>query len=553
MKKFTLVLTICSIILIFAVVSFAGDEKTIYYRIKPVPKNDRTELAVSVKFKGVAGAPTKISLPTDCFGAGELAKYVVSITGAQKTSVEKGGKENERLVRAGNDGWVSLEYTMSFDPQIFDEYSYGPNVGQEYFHIAGCQFLLHVGDDDEMRPYEFEMRDIPAGWKPYSSFAPDADKFKLTTSYENLASGVIGAGKNSYDFKVRDKSVSVFIHGKYRIPDQKIYSAIERIVRLQRDWFNDYSQPFYRIVIAPRSGHVAGYAPANSFICFVKSDITELELNWLLSHELFHNWLGNKIRIERPPETSFIKYEWFTEGVNDYFARRILLEAKLITPQQFVDYINKDIINIADNPQRNKTMEELASAAKANQYGTAYRKLSYYRGGLLALKWDTELKGRNSGKTLSDFIRELYQIAERSGGKVKEQVLFDLARTYGFDLEKDLENHIVKGESITLLPDSAGSDYELRKREMPSFDPGFDLPQTFQSRKISGVVETGAAYRAGLRDGMEFVNIENSNRFANAWYADKPLVVTVKDKNTERRFEYFPHGAPLKLQLFERR
>jgi predicted metalloprotease with PDZ domain len=543
----------CCVVLISAANVFANAESTVQYRIKPVPRADRTELDITVRFTAENENPVKVILPTDCFGTPDIDRAVTLMEGVEGTRVKNGEKTNERMAQPSQNGAVSLKYTLSYDPKIFGDYSYGPNVGKNYFHLAGCQFLLHIGDDDQTRRFEFEFENAPSNWQLYSSYSARAEKFEINSSYENLASGVIGGGEKSYDFTVKGKPVSVFVHGKYDIPDKQIYAAAERIVRLQREWFNDHSQPFYRIVIAPRAGNIAGYAPGNSFICFVKPDITNAELNWLLSHELFHNWLGNKIRIDQPKGDSFIRYEWFTEGVNDYFARKILLEAKLITSEQFAAYVNKDIINIADNPHRTKTLDELAAVAKANQYSTAHKKLSYYRGGLMALNWETQLRRQKAKKDLSDFIRELYKTAAQNGGKIKEQALFDLAVSYGFDIKGDIERHIVRAEPILPLPDSLGKDYRLQEKEIPSFDPGFDILQTFRSGKISGVAPGGAAHKAGLRDGMEFVDIENSNRFANAWYADKPLIVTVRENAQKRRYEYFPHGSPLKLKLFQLR
>ncbi len=55
---------------------------------------------------------------------------------------------------------------------------------------------------------------------------------------------------------------------------------------------------------------------------------------------------------------------------------------------------------------------------------------------------------------------------------------------------------------------------------------------------------------AGLSNGMEFVAIDNSNRFGNGWSAKKPMTVTVKIEGQTCRFDFFPHGAAMRLKLF---
>jgi predicted metalloprotease with PDZ domain len=410
---------------------------------------------------------------------------------------------------------------------------------------------LHIGDDNQERPISVEIVGAPKHWQLYSSIDRNAARFETIDSYKNLALSAIGGGQ-SHSFHVQGKPVSVFVHGELDIPNEEIFTAVERIVRLERRWFADYEQPFYHVIVAPRSGVTAGYATPNAFINFVRKDITRGELNLLLAHEMFHYWLPGKIKIEQDEKYLAVRYDWFYEGFTDYFAPRILLEAKLITPANFAEQINKAILNIADNPHRAETYDDFVAAAKAGKFDGNYKKLSYHRGALIALNWDTQLR-RAGRRDLSDFIRQLYRLARKNSGKISERAFFDFAAGYGIDAERDLEGYIMRGEAIKVASDAQIRSFALRETERPLFNSGFSIEQTRKSGKISGVVEDGAAYRAGLRSEMEFVRAENSNRFSNSWRADKPLVVVVKVNGQERRFEFFPHGKREKLLLFHPR
>ncbi|MDQ4120743.1 MAG: hypothetical protein M3209_04780 [Acidobacteriota bacterium] len=539
------------IFLFFGAFNGAQIDDRISYQIKPVPAADRTNLEIAVHLKA-ENHSVKIKLPQDCFGTPDIYRYVIKFEGEAGTIVENGANGAERVVNPDINGVVRLRYTLSFEPQAMNENPYAPHTSANHFHLAGCQYLLQIGNENQKRRYQIEITQAPQNWRLYSTVDQNAAKFEILASYEELASAAIGGGAESRAFKFHEKPVSVFVHGKLNVSSNEIYRAAERIVKIQRDVFADYSQPFFNIVIAPRSGFVSGYAPKNSFICFVKPEITKDELNVLLAHELMHNWLPGKIRIVPDKPFTRLRDEWFDEGVTDYLARRLLLDNNLITTEKFTKLVNQDIINIADNPHRAATYEDLTVAAKAGKYNSAYKKLAYYRGALMALNWETELQRKNGKKVkLIDFIRGLYQSASKTDGKISEQAFFETARGFGLDAKKDLEKFILRGEPISVLPDALGKTYDLRASEVPSFEPGFSLAETFKTRKIAGVVENGVAHRAGLRDGMEFVSIENSNRFANGWSAKNPLVVTIKNEGQTRRVEFFPHGTNIKLYLFQ--
>jgi predicted metalloprotease with PDZ domain len=546
--------------LAFFVFAFFGSSGTaqaddaIRYQIKPIRATDRTNLEIRARFKAENNGSVKIKLPQDCFGSPDIYRYVARFEGEAGTVVAEGATDAERTVKPNAAGDVQLQYVLSFDPVKMNDNPYAPHTSANHFHVAGCQFLLPIGDENQKRLYAFEIVDAPQNWRLYSTLNSNARNFEKVASYEELASSAIGGGAESRVFKVQGKPVSVFLHGKLDLPEKDIYLATERIVKIERGSFDDNGYPFFQIVIAPRGGFVSGYAPSNSFVCFVKPEISKDELTVLLAHELMHNWLPGKIKIVPDKPFTRLRDEWFDEGVTDYLARKLLLDNDLITREKFAELVNQDIINIADNSHRAATYEDLSAAARAGRYNTAYKKLAYYRGALMALNWETELQRKNGKKVkLIDFIRALYRSAAKTDGKISEQAFFDLARGFGLDAKKDLEKFILRGEAISVLPDALGKTYELRQSEVPSFEPGFSLAETFKTRKIVGVIENGAAHRAGLRDGMEFVSIENSNRFANGWSAKKPLVVTIKNQSRTRRAEFFPHGATIKLHLFQPR
>jgi len=527
------------------------EDSTVYYSIKPISLIDRTNLEVLVHFKTQSDTAIIVNLPEDYYGTPDLYRYVTVFDGKDGCKIKSADKPNKRLVTPNNKKEISIKYIISYDPKVMDDISFGPNTGSSHFHMAGCQWMLPIGNISLKHKYEIKIIEVPKGWHFYSSISYNPRKTLIYDSYENMISTAIGGGSQPYkQLIINGKPVYVFAAGNYTVSKDEIFNTVNKIVSLQRAWFDDYNFPFYNVTILPRTGIIAGTCIPNLFVCFIKPEITMNELNVLFSHEMFHTWLPNKIYIKLPKGQSDLKYEWFSEGFTDYFARKILLDEGLLTQEKFADLINRDILNIADNPNHSATYADLMTANKSGRYGTAYKKLSYYRGALIALNWETQIRKTGNGKLLKNLIRDLYDLSSKNNGEISEQTFFDIATNYGLDAKKDLEQYIMQGLPINPLPDALGKTFELKVTSMPLFDPGFSLEETFKTRKIKAVVENGPAYKAGLRNEMDFVDLHNSNRFGNAWSSDKPMSVTVKINNLEQTIEFFPRGKSIPLMLY---
>jgi len=538
-------------LIIFAIGSALGQSSltdSISYKIKPVPKVDRTDLEIAVKFKATKTAPSKIKLLTGCYGTPKIYKYISSLKGKNGTTITKSEKETERILTPNKSGDVSIKYVISFDPKELENSAFAPKISQNHFSVAGCQWLLHFGNDNEKRDVSIEIIGAPKEWKLHSSISKNAKKIKLRARYRDLLPTRIGGGGDFHTFFIKNKPVSVFIKGNFDIPNQKIFDAAEKIVRSQRDWFEDYEQPFYNIVINERKGVVAGTAVKNQFVCFVRSGVDETALNMILAHELFHNWLPIKMAIKRDKGEGQIRHEWFFEGFTEYFAKKVLFDAGLLTPRQFADLINKDIHSLADNPHKSILYKELLKIANARKFTSSHKKLSYYRGVLIALKWENALQ--KSDKNLSGFIRSLYKYASSKNGEITENEFNAFAKSFGIDAKGDFEKYILEGRSIEVDPNSLGEKFTANEKDVPLFEMSFDIIESRKQKKISGVIKNGVAYKAGLRNGMNYIRAKNSSRFSNAWSPEKPVTIVANINGKEKVLEYFPRGEVIKLMHF---
>jgi len=490
-------------------------------------------------------------LPTGCYGTPNLYKYVIKFEGKDGTIVKNAARETQKIVTPNKKGRISLKYIISFDPKTIENSAFAPKIHSEFFSIAGCQWLLQIGKDDEKHDISIKIVDAPMDWKFHSSIQQNAKKINIKASYSELIASRIGGGGTSHTFFVKNKPVSVFIKGNFNIPKEELFNAAEKIVRVQRDWFDDYKQPFYNIVINERKDVIAGTAIENQFVCFVNSGVDRIALYTLLAHEMFHNWLPLKMRIKLEKEDRQVRHEWFFEGFTEYFAKKVLFDGRLFSPKQFADLINKDIHNLADNPHKSITYKELLTLIKARKFTSSHKKLSYYRGVLIALKWETILRNSKDNNSLSVFIKKLYKFISKKNGEIDENEFNEFAKNYGIDAKIDFEKYILQGKPINVDSNALGKNFVGTKKTVSLFETGFSLRESRRTKKITGVIENGVAYKAGLRNGMEYIRTKNSGRFTNDWKADAPLTVVVKIDGKEKKFAYFPHGKLVKILQFQ--
>ncbi len=528
---------------------------TLNYELRLEAHQHGTDLRIDLRFNGGPGTDLQIGLPEDSeFGTPELWQYVAEFEALDGTLMKEAAKPSLRRVRANQQGEVHLRYLLSIKEGHFGSRSYAPAIGPGYLHFFGSQWLMRIGDRDEERLHRIKFIDLPQGWHAYSSLGANPESIELRRSYAELERSALGAIRGGHaNFELAGKQVASLIEAGFARGHPQTSDSIRSIVTLQRNIFGHDTDPFFNVVVLPRPGNVAGIALPNLFVCFVKNDISALQLNVLLAHEMLHSWTHIELGPEDTASENFVRNQWLIEGVTDFMARRILLDAGIVTEDEFVSLINRDIINLSDNPHHGRPFAEIMVEAHAGKFGTSHAKLSYYRGALIALGWEHRLRENAFSQSLAEILGDLYRLA-----KTRERFTYEEFFTYfdekGIDVEGDLERYILQGRPIELNGDALGKGFELVNSELPRFDPGFSMSASRAAKRVRAVDPEGPAYRAGLRNGMPLIAISNSNRFSNAWDPEAPLVVRVEIEKVSSAISYLPRGdSKMVLQLYRRK
>lgn len=534
-------------ILAAAMAPCAGWAESFQYRLTPIALADRTDFQVDVRWRAADEAQS-VGLPRDCYGVPDFHDYVIQFEGRAGTRVAPGEGPDARRVTPNRDGEIALRYRLSFDPAAMSHFPFGPNTGPTHFHLGGCQWMLRLGDDEQEHEYDISFEGRAPGWRYYSSMSADPRHVRRTASYDAMNTTAFGGSSGPHhSFAVDGRPVHVYWSAAFGEGFAHVATDVEAIVRGQRAAMGDNDFPFYTVAIWPRPDVRAGTAIDGLFVAFIRPDAERAAINRLLAHEMYHNWLSHRIAVAQTDGATRARFQWLHEGVNEYLSRRMLRESGMMSEEELVELSNRDFSDIANNPYAANTLAELEDASRARQWTNIHAKLSYARGAAIALRWEAELRREGRGGIV-ELMRALHAGRGGAAEPISPERLFEVGRAHGLDLEGDYRRYIVDGAPIE-APDDAFPGWRLSSVTEPKFEPGFDVTMTHRSRAMTGVIENGPAWSAGLRDGMAISDIENAGRFNNAWDAEAPLVVTLADG---RRVEYMPRGEMIALPRYVR-
>ncbi|HJV43036.1 MAG TPA: hypothetical protein VJ655_15575, partial [Caulobacter sp.] len=214
------------------------------------------------------------------------------------------------------------------------------------------------------------------------------------------------------------------------------------------------------------------------------------------AHELFHAW--NPGRLGEPIGPSGY---WLSEGFTDFYARRLLRRAGLISSAAFAGLWNESLRAYGVSPAR--TMPG-ARAAEVFWTDPIAEKIPYQRGAMLAALWDWRLRQR--GLTLDAVLRaQAETFRKRPNASLTELFVAEMIKA-GLDIREDLARHVDEGATIELPQDVFAPCGKLETVTAPSFELGFEPEPTSDGfLKVSRIKPGSAAERAGLRDGMTIV------------------------------------------------
>lgn len=430
-----------------------------------------------------------------------------------------------------------------------------PLVNEHLFHTYGDLGLVWPEGLDEAKRHRISVAwdgFDAAGWTVVSSFGTGTRASKFSTSIAELHSSVWMAGDVELvrrDIKGRPLWVAVQ-RAPWSFKAAELADLAHTIVRMEREFFNDYDYPYYLITLIPvgeagsGSRSLGGTGLTNSFSLCMMPDTPlggsfgqGFNVAALLAHEMFHQWDGHTIKPVDPEELCY----WFTEGFTDFYMRRLLYRNGLASADEYAAHVNKKLSDLWTSPVRNAPNERVQADFWKND---AVKRLPYVRGDVVAMIVDHGIRVRSNGRrSLDDLMRELVRDGKSHHAKVSTASLLEQFEKYaGPEVGAQVRSIVLEGATPAMPRDAFAPCFTVEEREVTPFELGFDFAKTRETRVITGLVPGSAAAQAGLYEGQAI----------GAWSVvsgdvSRPVVVTVLDNGQRREIEYQPKGAGMQV------
>jgi len=454
----------------------------------------------------------------------DFSQFVSEVRAGPNAQVEKIEKSAWRVTLELPEGSGPRPSTIELRYRVFANRSgpFGLQLDSQHAFINPAQLLMYT-DEHRSLPAELRFTDAPSDWKAATALA-EQDGAWRANSYDHLRDSPIEmSGFEESTFTAGGGNYRIVVHaapGTYSMAELR--RMVERVVTFQTALLRDVPFPRFTLLYHFREGAGGGMEHAES----AAMDFSPLRsprdlerLAGLTAHEFFHLWNVKRIRPQSLQPVDYTREQytrglWFSEGVTSTYSSYTLLRAGLISREQFLEEVARDIHGLEARPARlHQSLEESSLDAWLEKYGYytgPERSISYYQKGKLAgMLLDLAIRqATENRRSLDDLLRYLNERFARAGRFFDERHDLPTAaeavagRPFG-----DLFRQLVR--SAEPVPYGQFLQYaglELQEETRTVASLGFS-PYRAPGREITvdGVEAGGAAARAGVRDGDELL------------------------------------------------
>lgn len=356
-----------------------------------------------------------------------------------------------------------------------------PRMNNAYFHILGEE--LFVVPEDVF--YEKERRihaniswvGFPSDYVIHNTFESQKRNQTIKT---NLHSGFfhslfVGGDYRLYSFSHRDKPIVFAIRGTWYseyADDQTMVEALKKTISVQREFWNDYQQDYYTVIMSPtvsqndslfRGQSMVGSAVKNGFMIQSSNNVFNqfAVLRYIFNHELMHEWIGLTIR-NAHEELNY----WFSEGFTDYYTYKNRLRSDDISFEEWCESFNVDVIQAHyDNPQRNKPNYIIVDDFWKSR---DVEKIPYRRGAIFAFWLDNKIQlSSNHTKSLDDLMRHLLIKCKTQNIRLTDELFLEEVKPFiqSEDISYEFQKYILNGEDLELKSEELLDCFEVEHKD----------------------------------------------------------------------------------------
>lgn len=366
---------------------------------------------------------------------------------------------------------------------------------------------------------------FPKLWKLASSWGINKKNFKIS-DIQSLQNGITIAGNLEIEkILVKSKPYYLLFQGKWNDIKSRFISVYKSIALEQIKYWNFMPSDFVLVNLFKSSKFniTKGINYANTLLYFLPEyiDLKNVEFLKLIAHEHFHIWNGYYLFPYEGKEGQLL---WFKEGLTDYYALMTLVNAGLISSEEFLNNILELYIKYNSETKLDDTL----------------------KGFFIFLALDMEIrKGTNNLKSLNNFIKNISLRSEFwQRGYTLADIKSELLKLYYCDISDFFDKFLNNNNKINIDAYFSFLGISSKKDISFSYTDNFDI-STYKSgtNYVSSIKDGCDAYEAGLRKKDIIINYNKALKYP------KKSLITIKDKKTTKDISFNPWQEIEKLIL----
>ncbi len=513
---------------------FSGSKtaRSVTYRFQPEITPRGQVLHVILEFRMGASSYEMLVLPTRW--AGETLNSMTNLRVISKgAALANGAHDNTKIVTAPAFRPVVITYDLQKDwsGPLQNPKQFHPVLMPEYFEFTGSNALVRIQlDDGVSETANFDWEKLPPAWALATSFgatsSPAGRCQSHTGPWIEIEEGLYAAGDfRIHRFQIGRRPAFLAVRGAWTFTDDEAIKQIQQVVGMVRNFWRDEKFPYFLVTLKPYDrdhGSSNGTALTNAFWMYVSRLDSLSGLLPQLAHESFHAW--NPARMGNVPagyDENLIK--WFSEGGTEYYAQLLTYKAGWLSAPEYVKSLNQDLREFP-----NSTSE-------------------YVRGRVISLWLDGTIRRESGGRHSLDDV--MFEMVRNPRQPLTLARILDTAGHYLSAESRELLKRVATEHGNPTAPEQIPMLRVCSSAlldSVPTFDLGLDLDRTLSTKVITGVVEDGPAFKAGLRNGQAMLSIS-----VTRGEPERLAKFTVRSDAGTKPITFYPQGKPVAVWRYQ--
>ena len=413
-------------------------------------------------------------------------------------------------------------------------------IDESHAFLHGPSYLLGLLTQDSSVIAPVIEFDIPKSWSKIAvslKAAPNSPREVLryqAQSFDELLDCPVELGCHDSDgFQIENTTYELATYGIELPHKNNIKTHIKKITETINSYWGEVPFNHYLYLIHFLPNTYGGLEHANSTVLMYDGRKLAIRKEYvsflsLVAHEYFHAWNVKRIR---PRELGPFDYQnenyttmlWLAEGLTKFMDDYLVLRAKLMSIEEYLDFLKSDInVYYKTAGRKYDSLESSSWGAWIKLYrpheNSANSSISYYlKGGLVFLCLHLELKKKGlSLKTLNQLLWKRFKENSNQGLSKEEFYLILQNMGAGEDIIDLFDDYISTTKEINFSKHFAHAGIELQW-EKEKLDFGIDLEFQGDRIFIKTVLEDGAAHQSGLNAQDEILAINQMRLLKVDW------------------------------------